>query len=269
MGIKSVVIVANRRKPRAQVESKRLKTWLKRRKIKALPSTQLSKADALISLGGDGTILSVAPEAARAGVPVLGINLGHLGFLTATDCRDMYSALENWVHGRWMISERMMLEVKAPCLKSPMSALNDVVIRIGATTRVTKIYPTIDREKIGCITADGVIIATSTGSTAYSLSAFGPVVHPQVDAMIMTPIAPHSFVQRPLVFPAHLKIDLKLHDYRNKHEVLLTLDGQKVYVLNPTDNVTVRRSPYRLKLLVDPKNPYFKILRDKLSWGGK
>ncbi len=265
--IRIVAIVPNPKKQRAKQEVPRLKKWLRSRRIASVSMAQLAKADALITLGGDGTILSVAPLAASANIPVLGINIGRMGFMTAVKLEQMYKALDHWLKGRWVVSHRMMLEVEAPRVKTPLFALNDAVIRIGSTTRITTISASIENEDLGRFRGDGVIVSTSTGSTAYSLAAQGPVVHPDVEAIILTPICPHSFTQRPVVFPAHQTLELRLHDQREGNEVQLCLDGQRVFLLRSGDRVKIRRSPYKLRLLQDPRWPYFGVLREKLSWG--
>lgn len=227
----------------------------------------MEKADAVITLGGDGTILSVAPAAARLGLPVLGVNIGRLGFMTAVEVRGLYSALSRWLAGRWAESRRTMLEITMPGVRSPQLALNDAVVRIGSTTRVTTIQASVGDEDIGYFVGDGVIVATSTGSTAYSLAAQGPVMHPGVDALLLTPICAHSFSQRPIVFPADMTVRLTLTDQRRGNEVQLCLDGQRVYSVKPGDQIHIRRAPYKLKLLQDPGTTYFGVLREKLSWG--
>ncbi len=261
--------MANPFKEKAKVEVVRLRTWLSRKNIKVVDNKNLSGAEVIFSLGGDGTVLSIAPVAASLGIPVLGINLGRLGFLTAVDSADMTRVLELWVRGQMATSERMMIEVKAPRSTKPLYALNDAVIRTGATTRVTTVYASIEDENLGCFVGDGLIVSTSTGSTAYSLSASGPVVHPEVDALLLTPICAHSFTQRPVVFPANHTLCLELKERRRSNDVELTLDGQKTFGLKDGDKVYVQKSPYKLELLYDPAIPYFKVLREKLSWGGK
>ncbi len=267
--IRSVVIVANPDKDKARQETPRLRQWLKRKHIATLPASSISRADGIITLGGDGTILSIAPQAAAAGVPVLGINVGRVGFLTSVEQKRMYPFLEAWLKGRLVIDERMMLEVVAPRIKAPQLALNDAVIRIGATSRVTTVFASIEKEDVGCFVGDGVIVATPTGSTAYSLSAQGPVLHPGVEALMLTPICAHSFTQRPVVFPAHQTLDLQLRDIRERTEVQLCLDGQRVFSLKSGDCVSVRRANATLQLISDPSVSYFEVLREKLSWGGR
>lgn len=267
--IRTVSIVANPDKKKATLEVPRLKSWLQRRGIKPLSSLQIAESDLVITLGGDGTILAIAQRAAEAGVPILGVNIGHMGFMTAVELDQLYKALAACLANKWEISERMMLDVQAPRESRSLLALNDAVIRIGATTRVTSIAASIEKESLGLFVGDGVIVATSTGSTAYSLAAQGPVVHPDLDALILTPICPHSFTQRTVVFPASQTLELELRDTRSRNEVQLCLDGQRVFVLTPGDRVSVRKSRYKIQLLKDPERPYFGVLREKLSWGDR
>jgi len=265
--IRSVALVCNPEKSRARVELPRLRAWFRQNRIDVRSLQQINEVDAIVTLGGDGTILSIASQAAAAGVPVLGINLGRLGFMTSVELRVLYPKLKRWVRGNWNVTKRLMLEVAAPRVKAPLFALNDAVIRIGSTTRVTAINASIENEELGLFTGDGVIVATPTGSTAYSLAAQGPVVHLGVEALVLTPICAHSFTQRPVVFPTHQTLQLRLQDQRVGNEVQLCLDGQRVFVLRSGDVVHVRCSPYKLKLFQDPGVSYFGVLREKLSWG--
>lgn len=267
--IRAVALVANARKPDAVREIPRLRAWLKRKGIRPLPWKNLAKADGVAVLGGDGTILSVAPEAAQRGLPVFGANLGHLGFLTVVDVKRLYESLELWLKGRWEASERTLLEVAAPRKPRPLLALNDAVIRLKTSNRVTTVAVAINGEPLTEFTGDGVIVSTTTGSTAYSLSAQGPVVHPDVEAFVLTPICPHSFSQRPMVFPAHHTLELQIKNRRDTNEAQLCLDGQRVFPLRWGDRVAVRRSGHRLKLVQDPAVSYFGLLRAKLHWGGR
>lgn len=269
MTARTAAVVANREKIRAQRELPKLSKWLRSKGIRPVGMEGLSKADVIITLGGDGAILAVAPQAARAGVPVLGINVGRLGFMTAVGVDRLYPALEAWRKGAWTVSERLMLEVHPPRVKTPQLALNDVVVRLGSTTRLTAISAAIEDEHLGVFTGDGLIVSTTTGSTAYTLAAQGPIVHPDVEALILTPICPHSLTQRPVVFPADQTLELQLQDRSRGNEVQLCLDGQRVFVLKQEDRIVVRASHHRLKLLQDPKMPYFGVLREKLLWGGR
>ena len=268
-GLRTVAVWANPEKARARTELPRLQHWLSRRSLRVVPASQLSQADAVVVLGGDGTILAVAPEAAKHRVPVLGVNMGRLGFMTAIDVRGMIPALQRWLRGGWPVSERTMLEATAPPLKEPAYALNDAVLRIGATTRITTVDASVDGKDLARFVGDGVIVATTTGSTAYSLAAQGPVVHPDVDAIVLTPICPHSFMQRPLVIPSHHVVDLRIQERGAGDAVQLALDGQRVFALRSGERIRIRRSPHKLKLFQDPEASYFDVLREKLSWGGR
>lgn len=262
-----VAIVANPDKKRAKQEIPRLTAWFKRRGIHSIATKDFSSVDAVLTLGGDGTILSIAAAAAEAGVPVLGVNVGWLGFMTAVELSRVYQGLEAWLDGKWTVSERLMLEVTPPRMKKAFHALNDVVIRVGSTPRLTTISASVDNEFLGRFRGDGLIVSTPTGSTAYSMAAQGPVVHPDVEALILTPICAHSFTQRPVVFPGGQTIELKLEDGHKKNDVQLCLDGQRVFPMRAEDRVFVRVSPNKLKLLNNPTVPYFRVLREKLSWG--
>lgn len=267
--IRSIVLVANPEKKIAGQESVRLRSWLKNKGIRVLGPSQFDQADGVITLGGDGTILSIASQAARARVPVFGVNVGRLGFMTTTSLSGMRKGIEQWLAGKWLLSPRLLLEVTSPSLKGTHLALNDVVVRIGAPTRVTHVHTSINGQELGVLTGDGVIVSTSTGSTAYSLSAQGPVVHPEIDALILTPICPHSFSQRPIVFPSTQTLTLCLQDKHVKNEVQLCFDGQRVFHLKSGDEVHVKQSTYKLQLVYNPQTPYFHVLREKLSWGGR
>ncbi|MCG3205322.1 MAG: NAD kinase [Elusimicrobia bacterium] len=265
--IQSVTVVCNPEKQRARSELSRLQEWFRRNKIVVNPIQRLNQSDALVTLGGDGTILSVAAKAAQAGVPVLGINIGRLGFMTSIELGALYPSLKRWVSGKWDISERLMLEVSAPRVKESLFALNEAVVRCGSTTRVITVDASIENENLGRFTGDGVIVATPTGSTAYSLAAQGPVVHPEVEALVLTPVCAHSFTQRPVVYPKHQKLILSLQDQRVGNEVQLCLDGQRVYALKSGDKVGIQCALHKLKLFQEPGVSYFSVLREKLSWG--
>ncbi|MBV9080560.1 MAG: NAD(+)/NADH kinase [Elusimicrobia bacterium] len=267
--VRTVAIVPNPEKSRARQELPRLKRWLKKRGIAAVGRAGISRSDAVITLGGDGTLLAVAPDAAAAGVPVIGVNLGRLGFMTAVELRRLYPSLDAWLKGRWVASERLLLEVWPPRRRGPLMALNDVVMRTGATSRITTVSLSISGERLGDFTGDGIIVATPTGSTAYSLAAQGPIVHPEMEALVVTPICAHSFRQRPIVCPADRALEVRLEDANAGSRTTLCLDGQQTFSLELGDRVRIGRAPIKLKLLQDPRWSYFAVLREKLSWGGR
>lgn len=226
------------------------------------------ETDLLLVLGGDGTLLSAAREVAPRGKPVLPINLGSLGFLTSFTLDELYPALEETLAGRLEASERVML--KATLLRDgqaeeEQAVLNDVVINKGALARMTELRLSLDGDFVCRYRADGLIVATPTGSTAYSLSAGGPIVHPSVEAIVITPICPHTLSDRPLVVRDSSIVELSLMETADS--VYLTLDGQKGLELQRGDRVKIVRAPQKLKLIQPPRKPYYEILRSKLKWG--
>jgi NAD+ kinase len=222
----------------------------------------------LLVLGGDGTLLAAARLAAPRGIPILPINMGSLGFLTSFTLEELYPALEDALGGRFSISERIMLHVeleRSGKIIESQSVLNEAVINKGALARMIELELSIDADFVCRYRADGLIVASPTGSTAYSLSAGGPIVHPAVEAFIITPICPHMLSDRPVVVRDSCCIEMKLSG--NTESVFLTLDGQKGIPLQATDRVRISRANKMLKLIQPPKKPYFEILRNKLKWG--
>ena len=228
-------------------------------------------SDLLIVLGGDGTLLSIASDAARAEVPVFGVNYGGLGFMTATPRDELESATDAVLRGDYSVSVRQLLRatVDGPQRSEPLArdVLNDAVINKIDLARVVELKATVDGEMVSSFVADGLIVCTTTGSTAYSLAAGGPIVMPEVDAIVLTPISPHTLSNRPLVLPggARVEIELVSRDLR----VILTLDGQEGILLNPDDRVSVQRSPHSLLLVRPGERSYFDVLRTKLRWGSR
>jgi NAD+ kinase len=222
------------------------------------------KVDLVVVLGGDGTLLSVAHKAARAGVPVMGVNLGRLGFLTEIPVSEARLALDSMLMGEAesVISPRRLIEAR--CRRKVHLCLNDVVINKGALSRMVQIAIRIDGKEVAVLKADGVIVATPTGSTAYSLAAGGPIVQPRVPAIVLSPICPHTLTFRPMVISAGSTIGLKL--ITDGEEVYLTLDGQRGAHLKKNDEVEVRTSPLELKLVTSPKRNYFDLVKEKLGW---
>jgi NAD+ kinase len=222
----------------------------------------------LLVLGGDGTLLAAARVAAAKGIPILPINMGSLGFLTSFMLEELYPALEDILAGRLTISERVMLHVeleRGGKIVDKQSVLNEVVINKGALARMIELELIIDNDFVCRYRADGLIVASPTGSTAYSLSAGGPIVHPAVESFIITPICPHTLSDRPVVVRDTSIIEAKLSV--GTESVFLTLDGQKGIPLQPTDRVRISRAQQLLKLIQTPNKSYFEILRNKLKWG--
>ena len=226
------------------------------------------QADVLLVLGGDGTILAASREAAPRGIPIIPINLGGLGFLTSFTLEELYPALQDVLAGCEAVSERAMLLVERTHEGRTLSSqivLNEAVVHKGTLARMIELELHIDGAFVCRYRSDGLIVATPTGSTAYSLSANGPIVHPLVDATLVTPICPHTLSDRPVVVPDSSKIELRFSEH--SEAVQLTLDGQIGVHLQTGDRVSITRAKERLKLIHPPNKTYFEILRNKLKWG--
>jgi NAD+ kinase len=235
-----------------------------------IPEAELGSAsDIAVVLGGDGTMLRAANLVSDDGVPVVGVNLGRLGFLTPFAISDARDALEDALAGRLETSQRMRIEVTyVPGDGSPMvrHALNDAVIHQGAMARLIELEAEVEGELISAYRADGLIVATPTGSTAYNLAAGGPILLPQQSAMALTPICAHSLTNRPLVIPSQSTITVRLGG--DSRGVVLTVDGQWAHSFLPGDRVEIRVAESSL-ILFDSDRGYFGILRDKLHWGAR
>ncbi|MEI6245706.1 MAG: NAD(+)/NADH kinase, partial [Acidobacteriota bacterium] len=227
--------------------------------------------DLVIAFGGDGTLLGAAHAAVASGadVPVLGVNLGHLGFLTEVSRAEMFDALQAVIDGRTRTETRLLIRGRVERggqLAADRLALNDVVLTRGALSRMIEVDVTVDGVPVTHIKADGVIVATATGSTAYNLSAGGPIVLPSVDALVLTPIAPHTLSNRPLVLPASASLTLRPTD-EDRADLVATFDGQFGVALAPGDTVTIARAERHLTLLRVTNRTHFDMLREKLRWG--
>lgn len=232
--------------------------------------------DLLVALGGDGTLLRAARMVLGKDIPVLGVNLGHLGFLTNTAGEELGHGLTRVLDGEAELDRRFTLaaevhDADGTVVAGPVYGLNDVVIHKPGAARVTPMDLTVgegeDRDEIGSFAADGVILATPTGSTAYSLSAGGPIIVPEVDCIVVTAICPHSLAVRPLVVPANEVITVRPLD--PSHELSLTLDGQVAQTLDPEDVVVVRRSLHAVSLVRMPGHTFFGTMRRKLNWAAR
>ena len=235
----------------------------------ALGPDDLPDLDLLLTLGGDGTLLRGARQVARHGTPVLGVNFGHVGFLTSAAPDELVSSLDQALSGDIWLDERMMLAVRAEspdgAARGEFLAVNDVVLHKGGVARMIRLAVRADGHEVGSYSADGIILATPTGSTAYSLSAGGPVIAPSVDCIIATPICPHTLAVRPLVLPASETVTVDV--LTPSGELLLTIDGQEDAQLAPGDRVVVRRAPWAVRLVRFPGQTFFSTLRRKLGWG--
>ncbi len=222
-------------------------------------------SDLVVVLGGDGTLLSVAHYAAQAGVPVMGVNLGRLGFLTEIPVSEATLTLDSFLAGDTsVISPRWLLEARTANTVS--TCLNDVVVTKGAVARMIELTIGIDGKEVATLKADGLIVSTPTGSTAYSLSAGGPILHPQVPAIVLTPICPHTLSFRPLSVPATSTVSVRL--LTGGEEVYLTLDGQRGGVLVRNDVIDIRKSTVELLLVTSPRRNYYDLVKEKLGWAG-
>ena len=227
--------------------------------------------DLIVVLGGDGTLIGMAARIAAAGVdvPILGVNYGSLGFLTEITLPELYDALEATLDGRAAIDTRAMLAsrtVRQHTVFADHTVLNDIVITKGALSRIIEISVTVGEAPVTRFRADGLIIASPTGSTAYNLAAGGPIVHPSVDAMVLTPIAPHTLTNRPVVIPAASEVHVRpIMDARD--EVFVTFDGQRGFELRENDLITIRRAPCPVRIVKSARRSYFDLLREKLKWG--
>lgn len=223
--------------------------------------------DMVIVLGGDGTLLGVARAMGKRQIPILGVNLGSLGFLTDIAVKDVYHVLQEILGGEVTIDQRMMLSadlVRKGDVVTREMVLNDVVITKGAIARIIELGVDIDEQFVANMRADGVIVSTPTGSTAYSLAAGGPVLHPEIDAMILTPICPHTLTYRPVVISDRVVIELTLRG--DPGEVYATFDGQASEPLKPGDTIRVKKSRSSVRLVSLPESSYFQVLRHKLRW---
>jgi NAD+ kinase len=280
--VKTLMLVAKRGKAEAVALARRIREHCVGRTLVAEhhlaeqlgwdtsePERELtSRADLVVVLGGDGTLIHAARLVAGRPVPLLGVNLGSLGFMTEIPSRELFDVLDKVLAGKFTIESRMKLAcrlVRAEQLVIEDEVLNDVVINRGALARIGDLETLVDGHFLTTFNADGLIVATPTGSTAYSMSAGGPIVHPAMDSTILTPICPHALTQRPIVVPGDKMISITLQG--DAADFYLTLDGQAGLRLQPGDRLEVRRSANRVLLIANPRLDYFGMLRQKLHWG--
>jgi len=286
MTISKVGIIANVAKENALHHACKLRSWLEGHGIPVYMHRELAErlgekegyeiealarlSDLLAVMGGDGTILRTARGARATSVPILGINLGQFGYLAEVNLSEMFDTFSSILAGRFQIEKRMMLEVYYPTVipekREKWYILNDAVINRGNLSRIVEIETSVDGAYLTTFKADGLIISTPTGSTAYSLSAGGPIVHPQLDSIILNPICPHTLTNRPILLPASVKLTITL--WSKEKGATLTLDGQVPVHLNSGDKIEIVRSPFVTNLVISPHRSYFEILRTKLGWGG-
>ncbi|HJP60230.1 MAG TPA: NAD(+)/NADH kinase [Gemmatimonadaceae bacterium] len=229
-----------------------------------------SQLDALVTLGGDGTLLRGARFLDGRDIPILGVNLGRVGFLTSCQSNDFEPALKHLAGGEYVAQPRMALSARAISsdgeTRKQWRALNDFVLHKGGFARVVRLNVFVDGESIGTYAADGVVIATPTGSTAYSLSAGGPVVVPTVESIIITPVSPHTLGVRPLVIPADAEVTVEANE--SPTELLVTVDGQVGTSFVKGEKLKVRRADNPVRIVRFPSTTFFERMRVKLGWGG-
>lgn len=244
-----------------------LSVWLGKRQI-STKQKDFDNVDLAVVLGGDGTMISAARLLQNLDVPVLGINYGSLGYITEFRIEELYDALDTVLVGNYQLDKRVTLDVTHTRNGKELSknrVLNDVVINKAALARIINIETTLDGLYVNDFRADGLIISTPTGSTAYNLSAGGPIVFPSMNAVVITPICPFTLSNRPIVVPDSAEIELRLKT--EKEEVALTLDGQIGFDLTTQDVIKVAKSKTTLNLVKPPNRNYFDVLRNKLKWG--
>lgn len=225
----------------------------------------LARAEMIIALGGDGTILRTARLVGSRSIPILGVNLGKLGFLAEVSVDELESCMNDVLEGRYSVNERMMLQARAGRSQSEFHALNDVVIDKYGTSRVMNIETYVNNEYLATYSADGIIISTPTGSTAYSLANGGPIVAPESKAITINPICPHTLTARPFIVPDDSVVTVRISQAAQK--VHLVADGQSEKLFRPPVTVTMKKAPFTARLVKRLNTSYYDVLRKKLQWG--
>jgi NAD+ kinase len=284
MKSKSVGILTKPKFPEVKATVQAVVNWLRDRKIDVIldstsatllderggvQKTQLAqKADVLLILGGDGTMLNAARLAGERGIPILGVNMGGLGFLTEVRLEHLYPSLERVFANEYVLDERLMIDTHIHRHGETVAqgvVLNDVVVSKGTLARMIELKIAIQGHVVTNLRGDGLIVSTPTGSTAYSLSAGGPIINPAVRSLILTPICPHTLTHRPLIVPDDVEIDVML---TSKDEgAMATLDGQVGVALTQGDTVVLKVSEHHTRLIRFPESSYYEVLREKLKWG--
>ncbi|HEX2932120.1 MAG TPA: NAD(+)/NADH kinase [Candidatus Binatia bacterium] len=280
--IRTVGLVAKYHEDKATQMVRWLIPWLKKRGKKVLVENGVvrnaaqscskkemaAKADLIISLGGDGTLLNIAPLVERPEVPILGVNLGGLGFITEVAVDELEAVLNKTLEGHYEVEKRMTLEIRVMRKKArqhKFRVLNDAVIAKGARSRIIDLETYVGDDYLCTYRADGLIISTPTGSTAYSLAAAGPILEPTLGAIVLAPICPHTLTNRPIVVPSNASIRVTLRSFGDT--VILVPDGQQGIRLNNGDQVEARDYGMPVSLIKLPSRSYYEILREKLKWG--
>jgi len=254
----------------AQQYAQKLTKWLETKNIACKMETITPELDMIIVLGGDGTLLHIAEMAARHAIPVLGINLGNLGFLTEFRTDETYSALEKILSQKVTIEKRLMLKTRliTPLKRSDSRyALNDVVISKNVSDRLLHLSTRAGKEYITTYRADGLIFSSPTGSTAYNLSAGGPLVYPGLATITVTPICPFMLSSRPIILPAHKNLVTTYEAEEDVGRAQVIIDGQPFMEMQPGDNLEISTAKHPLQIVASENRDYFSILRNKLNWG--
>lgn len=281
--MKKIGIISKTSHPDPQKILKELLPWLRERGCEVVVDYETASGlhiegyqrsqipdmvDFIVVLGGDGTMLSVARLVGEKSLPILGVNIGGLGFLTAVQKDDIYEVMEKTISGQCPVEGRMMLTAcvlrHSECIAEYL-VVNDVVVNKGALARIIDLETYIDNDYIATFKADGLIVSTPTGSTAYALSAGGPIVYPTLNSIILAPICPHTLTNRPIVLPDDVHVDIVLKSMTE--DVFLTVDGQVGFSLRKNDVVQVRKSAFKAQFFIPCERDYFEILRTKLKWG--
>lgn len=226
--------------------------------------------DVAFCLGGDGTVLFAARCLAPRGIPIIPVNLGTLGFIAAVHREGWREAFYGWKAGTVAVSERLMLDVvvrRGGEDAARFSCLNDAVIAASGISKIIRLDVETETIRLGRYRADGLIVATPTGSTAYSVAAGGPILDPEIEAIILNPVCPFTLSNRPVVVPAHETLSIRVED-EQRSEVMLTVDGQVVFPLEPSDIVRVFRAPRKARIVASDRGTFYRVLRSKLNWSG-
>ena len=270
MEIKKVGIILKQDSPEPRQIGDEMVSWFAEKSIEAHIDRIDEDMDILVILGGDGTLLHVAEQASRFKIPVVGVNLGSLGFLTEVEVGDRYEAIEEIISGSIVIEDRLMLKTRLKRSGTDSEwryALNDIVISKGNVDRLVRMETWADEEFITSYKADGLIFSTPTGSTAYNLSAGGPIIHPDMHSIMVTPICPFMLESRPVLLPQTMSLQTRLAGSVN--DVKVIIDGASAWELSENDRLEVAAAENPLRLVCSPHKGYFEILRSKLNWGGR
>ncbi len=236
------------------------------KKIEALPEHDLPNyCDMLLAMGGDGTILRTVATIGENETPILGVNLGGLGFLTEITIEKFTDEMSDILKGHYRIEERLMLHAQIDGIDEPLYALNEIVLDKGGSVRVIEIEVHIDEHLLNAYVADGLLISTPTGSTGYSLSSGGPIVAPTTYALVINPICPHSLTNRPVIIPAQSKIDAVVRT--ESQHFIISPDGQKIYSCPSRTHITIQQAKYSAQLVKPLHSNYYQLLHNKLNWG--